>query len=121
VIAWSRDGKSLALGPGVSDVETGRRTATYRVDGFLYAQAWAPDGRRIAVWARTGTGLYTTTYDALSLIEASSGRRIATYDGGVSETAVEPPGGPSPMAWSPDGKHLLVVSRGVEVWRLGQG
>jgi WD40 repeat protein len=117
-LAWSRDGKSLALGSGVYDVETGRRMATYRVDGYLYGQAWTPDGRRIAVWVRTGTGLYATKYDVISLVEASSGRQIAIYNGGESDPEVGPVGRPSPMAWSPDGKHLLVVRRGVEVWRL---
>jgi WD40 repeat protein len=121
VIAWSRDGKSLTLGTAVYDVETGRRTATYMVEGYIYAQAWAPDGRRIAVWARTGTGLFTTKYDVISIIEASSGRRLAMYDGGESNLAVGPLGGPSRLAWSLDGKQLLVVRKGVEVWRLGQG
>jgi WD40 repeat protein len=122
VLAWSRDGMSLALGGGVTDVATGRRTASYRPEGFLLAQAWAPDGRRIAVWFRTGTGLYSTKYDVIAVIEASSGRQIAIYNGGVSETPVESFPGPSPMAWSPDGKHLLVVRSGeVEVWQVGQG
>jgi hypothetical protein len=66
--------------------------------------------------------LYATKYDVISLIEVSSGRQIAIYNDGVSETPVEPFPGPSPMAWSPDGKHLLVVRSGaVEVWPVGQG
>jgi hypothetical protein len=121
VLAWSRDGMSLALGGGITDVATGRRTAAYRAEGYLYAQAWAPDGSRIAVWFRTGTGLYSTKYDVIAVIEASSGRQIAIYNGGVSETPVESFPGPSSMAWSPDGKNLLVVRRDVEIWRLGRG
>lgn len=121
VVAWSRDGKSLALGTTVADVATGRRTATYTAEGYLYAQAWAPDGKHIAAWDRTGTGLYATKYDAISIIDTSSGRRIATYNGGKTETAVTPPGGQPLMAWSPDGKRLLVVRQSVEVWALGQG
>jgi WD40 repeat protein len=120
-LAWSRDGHSLALGSGVYDVETGLRTATFQVDGYLYGQAWAPDRRRIAVWFRTGTGLYATKYDVIALVEAASGRQIAIYNGGESDPEVGLVGRPSPMAWSPDGTHLLVVRRDVEVWRLGQG
>jgi WD40 repeat protein len=121
VLAWSRDGQSLALGTGVYALETGRRSASYTAKGYLYAQAWAPDGRRFAVWERTGVGLYATKYDVISIIEASSGRQIALYDGGVSDTSVGPVDGQSRMAWSPDGHHLLVVRRAVEVWRLGPG
>jgi len=123
VIAWSHDGKSIALGTSVYDVETGRRMATYTVDGYLYyAQAWSPDGSRIAVWTRTGAaGLYTTKYDVISIIEASSGRQIAKYDGGESDPTVGLLVGQSRMAWSPDGKKLLVVRKGVEIWRVGQG
>lgn len=119
VIAWSRDGRSLAMGTTAFAAATGQRTATYPVGGYLEALAWAPNGARIAVWVRTGTGLYSTKYDVIALTDVPSGRQIAIYNDGPNTLGVGPLGGQSRLAWSPDGKRLLVLRTGVEVWNLG--
>lgn len=98
VVAWSRDGQSLALGINIFEVETGRNTSTYPVGGYLEALAWTPDARRIAMWARTGTGLFSRKYDVISLVDVLSGRGTATYNDGESEAAGGQPAGQSRMA-----------------------
>jgi WD40 repeat protein len=121
VSAWSPDGRSLALGTKIYDVETGRRIMTYTVAGSLVSQAWSPNGKRLAVRSFLGIGLYTNHSSILSLRDASTGKQLAGYDQGTLAFGERMPSSPKKMAWSPDGKHLLILRDGIEIWRMEEG
>ncbi|HEX4716859.1 MAG TPA: WD40 repeat domain-containing protein [Ktedonobacteraceae bacterium] len=116
IIAWSLDGRSIALGTAIYDAETGRRGATYWLEGSLTSQGWSPNGKDLAVSTERGTGLYAPTYGTLSLIDASSGKQIAQYDEGQVDR-----GSFKKTTWSPSGKDFLVVRKGIEIWRADEG
>jgi WD40 repeat protein len=82
VLAWSPSGRSVALGTAIYDVAPGHREATYTVEGRVIAQAWSPNGARIAVRTFSRAGLYALTYGAIFIIDAASGKQIARYDEG---------------------------------------
>jgi hypothetical protein len=117
ILAWSPDAKSLAAGNALYDAATGRQQVTYTPSGALVTQAWSPDSKRLAVstYAATHPGLYTTKYSVLSLIDTATGRLITRYDQGDEQITL----GDRTLAWSPDGRELLVVRDGAEIWRMG--
>ncbi|QBD79814.1 hypothetical protein EPA93_29070 [Ktedonosporobacter rubrisoli] len=123
IVAWSLDERSLAVGNTIYDVQTGRRITDYRVAGRLIGQAWSPDGKRLAAsFFSAKTRPYGPVYGTISLIDASSGRQLAQYDEGQIDPTAEPivfvdAGGK--MAWSPNGKDILVVRREINIWRIG--
>ncbi len=92
-VVWLPDGKSIASGLDVYDVETGRNITTYHLDqGSLDAVAWSPNGKRIAVNsfseghrlpfldALFAVGSDTGGSETLFILNASDGRQLAKYD-----------------------------------------
>jgi WD40 repeat protein len=124
-VIWLPDGKSVALGLDVYDVETGNIITTYNLDqygGTPDAVAWSPDGKRIAGSSfRTGhfspffgtlLAASSDTYGSniLFILNTSDGRQTAKYDEGETK--------PENLVWSPDGKSLLILRSDIEVWRI---
>ncbi|MGZ3714056.1 MAG: hypothetical protein ACXVA4_01435 [Ktedonobacterales bacterium] len=113
---WSPNGKYLLQGNTLFDVETGNRIITYKLEGGVNSLAWSPDGTRVALddVVYSGHGFYTTSRSTLSVLDALSGRQIAKYGGG----GLFGSGGTSGnVAWSPDGKHVMVVGQKVDIWK----
>lgn len=109
-MAWLPNGTFLAVGTVIWDGETGRRVAASTVEGA--AQAWSPDGKHLAVYSVTRRGFFPLLYGTISIIDASSGRQIAQYDEG--EVGI----GGRNMAWSPNGKDLLVLNGQIVLWKM---
>lgn len=122
---WLPDGKSIASGLAVYDVETGKKLTTYSLDqygGTADSVAWSPDGRRIAASIyRDGhfspffgtllaAGSDTYGSNILFILDASNGRQVAKYDEGEDK--------PGNLVWSPDGNSILLVRSDIEVWRI---
>jgi hypothetical protein len=105
-LAWTNDGTRLvtlsAGGLSVYD-HRGRPVLTKRVAGAR-ALAIHPSGRRAAV---TVTGRGGTRVLALPLTEEGPPRPLVTGLGRVDG-----------IAWSPDGRRLLVASRDTDQWLL---
>ncbi len=125
-VAWLPDGKSIASGLAVYDVETGKRLAAYSLDGYggtADLVAWSPDGKLIAAssymnghfspFFGTLLAAVSDTYGSniLFILDASNGRQVAKYDEGEDK--------PGNLVWSPDGNSLLLVRSDIEVWRIG--
>src|SRR6266702_3650208 len=98
-VAWSPDGKRLAL--GYADGSGQIRNATtsgilYTVQshmGHVWAVAWSPDGKRLA---SAGSDHIVQVWDA------TSGERIFTYRGHSGTVEA--------VSWSPDGKRITSAS-----------
>jgi WD40 repeat protein len=111
-IVWSPDGKSIAIGPDVYDVETGHTVITYHIikQGIEDVISWLPDEKQVLVNSYHYWG-HGSGFNTLFVLEASNGRVKAKYDdlgGGLI---------------SPNGAYLLEVNEPlgtVEVWRIGQ-
>ncbi len=108
-VAFSPDGRTLAAGDdggdvGVSDVATGRRTATLAEGSPVESVAFSPDGRTLAV----GDGGDVGVWDVMT------GRRTATLAEGNTVNSV---------AFSPDGSILVAGdSLGkVSIWSAANG
>ncbi len=102
MLAWSPNGRSVALGTAIYDVATGHREATYTVDGRVIAQGWSPNGARIAVRTFSRAGFYALTYGAIFILDAASGKQIARYDEGeIDPTATGFVSGQK-LAWPPN-------------------
>jgi WD40 repeat protein len=115
-MAWSPDGKSLAVGTVIWDVETGNKVTEYTVEG-RFSLAWSPDGKRVAVASYTGGHYWVPTYGTLFVFDASSGEQMAKYDQGRFDIFVV---GMGNMAWSPNGKDLLVLNGRIDLWKMEQ-
>lgn len=117
ILAWSFDGRSIAVGTTVYDVQTGFQIAAYTVVGRLVEQAWSPDGKHIVASSFTRAGLYANTYGTIYIIDAASGKQVAKYSEGQIDPVVAAPVSSQAIAWSPNGKEILVLRKGVEIWR----
>jgi WD40 repeat protein len=106
-IAWSPNGRSIAIGTRVYDMQTGHIVTTYPVEEIVEALAWSPDGRRVAVSSYTGG--HWSLYSYLYMFDVSSGRQLAQYE--------ESGDGVKQLAWSPDGKYILRMKDNIEIWR----
>ena len=102
-LAWSRDGRSLAL-PGAAGkilvvrISDGRGRTVARIRGrSVTALTWSPDGTKLALRAPL---VHSSAGGALELVTLGAGR-VVLVPGGVT-------GGP---AWSPDGTNLLFSAR----------
>jgi WD40-like Beta Propeller Repeat len=133
----SRSGKIETL-----NVDSRRRVWARRAAGRPYALAWTDDGRRLVVLSAGGLSVYDgrgrrvltrRLAGARAMATHPSGRRAAvtvTGRGGTRVLAVPltADGRPRPlvtglggvhgMAWSPDGRRLLVASRDTDQWLL---
>jgi WD40 repeat protein len=102
-VAWSRDGRRLALSKkqmiDIWDVGVGKKTLSIlrEGEGQITNHSWAPDNLRLA---SAGSGLSITVHDA------TTGRMLVTLPGKL------------PLAWSPDGKRLAASGEGqiVKLW-----
>jgi len=83
-------------------------------DGILDA-SWSPDGKQVAVTSYTGGHYWVPTYGSLSVFDASSGERLAQYNQGRFDIRVK---GMDQMAWSPNGKYLLVLNGQIDIWSM---
>lgn len=112
-MAWSPDGRSVALGLDVYAIDSGRRLMSYQADGYrVMAVAWSPDGEHLAAATTApGTGLYAPATNTVYVLDSADGRQRLKHGAGGSRTGLN-------LAYSPDGRYLLVTTAGeVAVWR----
>jgi len=111
-VAWSPNGKLLALGYADGSVQV-RDAATGKIDfnvlghsSHVWALAWSPDGKRLASasWDHT-----------VQVWDASTGMSLLTYRG-HSDLVLA-------VAWSPDGKRIASSGSDdtVQVWDATSG
>jgi Tol biopolymer transport system component len=100
-LAWSRDGRRLAVAMSerrhgttirVLDVRSGRVLVRRKADTYLTAQAFAPDGRSL---------VYAEEQRTLILDVATS--RVRTLAGGTDEKVLREP------VWSPKGDRIAAI------------
>lgn len=116
LISWSPNGKYLALENEVYSVETGNRITAYPpAQGMVTSLAWSPDSTRMALVdsVKHGTG-FSSTSSTLYILDALSGRQRAGYAGGG---LFGNSGTSGKLAWSPDGKYVMVVGQQVDIWK----
>lgn len=116
-IAWSPDGRFLAHGTVVIDVETGSKVTAYPAQWNTFSLAWSPDGKRIAIAYYIGGRYWVPTYGKFSVFDALSGQELATYDQGRFDIIVA---GMGRMAWSPSGKYIMLLNGHIDIWRIDQ-
>src|SRR6266566_8106002 len=106
-VAWSPDGKHLALGEADGSVQVRNSTTgsiLYTVQGHMnhvWSLAWSPDGKRLASasWDRT-----------VQVWDANTGAHQLTYPGQTDLVLA--------VAWSPDGTRIATAGSDntVQVW-----
>jgi WD40 repeat protein len=143
-VAWSPDGKTVAVGSaGLFDPDTGRPVRPLDAGEGIFALAWSPDGQQVATAGIAGirlhqpaTGKRTYTLDTRdhnsqiwSLAWSPDGGRLALGSNSSRPLVVEAATGrhlPVPrasykLAWSPDGKLLAANGGGMSLWDAGSG
>lgn len=135
-LAWSPNGKYLAVGSGqlqIIDSTTGNVIRTFPASvalggngsgsplsahlplsggNMIYSAAWSPDGNLIAA------SLNGNAYgNSIVVWNVSNGQIIYTFRGQTSES------GPGSVSWSPDGKYIVSGSYAgnVQVWNAHTG
>ena len=111
MLAWSRDGKWLAIAGDDETVKIWQvgtdkvivnypHPSSFDIHETICALAWSPDGKRLASASPDGTFLLwnTTTWDLILALKREPG--------GASHQRPTPPGGGGTLAWSPDGRQL---------------
>ncbi|HTU18342.1 MAG TPA: protein kinase [Gemmataceae bacterium] len=108
-LAWSPDGKSIAIGFSDKSVrlwDVASRKETHKLEGHdspeVRGLAWSPDGKRLLTAARP---LNRQGY--FHVWDATSGKRLGRFAAG------EDFGPNASVAWSPDGKQVAVDQQGV--------
>ncbi len=110
-VAWSPDGKRLAIG-GTGDVEvfdadTGANIVYYgHHGGIVHAIAWSPNGKYIAIGASDTT---------VQVWDVTTGQNVYNFTGHAADVLT--------VAWSPDGKRIASGSGDgiVQVWDATTG
>ena len=105
-VAWSPDGKHLALGYAdgsvqVCDATNGKKDFTVQGhSSHVWALAWSPDGKRLASasWDHT-----------VQVWDAGTGTSLLTYRGHTDLVLA--------VTWSPDGTRIASVDDQVRVWQ----
>jgi serine/threonine protein kinase/WD40 repeat protein len=135
-LAWSPDGRVLALGTGLNpqavrlwDADSGRRVRNLQspVNEFAKALAWSADGRKVRAWghanrlwtweAAQGKLLHSTpiacqwpafSADGQRFAGIVDGKRVVVWDAdsGKEESRIDAPAAVWRLGWSPDGKLL---------------
>jgi WD40 repeat protein len=110
-VAWSPDGKQLAIGGTgntlILDARTGTEVANYGYkSGVVHNLAWSPNGQYLAVADTTGL---------VRVWSALTGQNIYAYQGHTSDVFA--------VAWSPDGQRIASASSDgtVQVWNALTG
>ncbi len=109
-LAWSPDGKTLAIGASASagssaqlwDVSSGRPVATLQgPSGQVYQMAWSPDGQLLAAGVDDNTARVWDTRNQ-RLVQTLQGTDIVIFC----------------VAWSPRGEHLAAGNSdgSVQIW-----
>ena len=114
-VAWSRDGKRLAVAMNerrhgttirVVDVRSGRVLARRKADTYLTAEAFAPDG----------ASLVYTEEERTLILDVATGRARTLAGGSDGKRLREP-------AWSPKGDRIAAVNEegGIELLAASDG
>ena len=105
-ILFSPDGRTMAIGSlnhnraGLVDVETGQKLTRVKfVSHSFNSVAFSPDGELLAICSFYAGSRIASE---VGLWNVGSGKRIASFEDDRSKS------GPNPMAFSPDGKLLVV-------------
>ncbi|WP_229075189.1 WD40 repeat domain-containing protein [Actinoplanes sp. DH11] len=113
----SPDGRTLASGDGILDITTGRRTPYPPVweNRHIAAQAWSPDGTRLAVISRPVDDAPYAAPQSLALLDVATGAVTALDD---SSPALDG----WTVAFSPDGTRIAYPSGGrIRIRTLASG
>jgi WD40 repeat protein len=112
-LAWSPDGRRLALGMGPSgrvsirDAVTGKEERSLEAGG--HALAWSPDGKHLAAAG--------TRDQPAAVWDMQSGKRLLTLREPQENPRFPRPSQITSLAWSPDGRRLLMAGdQSVTVW-----
>lgn len=140
LLAWSPDGKLLAIGTDRKTTEVwdadGTHKVTLKENSALCAVTWSPDNKLLAtawddntvkVWRGDGTQEANIQYDGRMAAWSPDGKLLATASvntakvwgaDGTFKAALKHNGKVSSMSWSPDGKLLATGSddKTVQVW-----
>ena len=129
---WSPDGRKIAfqrlLVRGEGDKIVGFDFDVYVInadgseernltgDALSERPIWSPDGRKIAFWSGPdGTGgIYVMNADG-------SERRTLADSGARLRHQACPTAAANPLAWSPDGRKMLLLRRSVDQGRNDRG
>ena len=127
-MAWSPDGQQIAFtqsfGPrfgalSVLDVASGRRTRLgVGIGSSVGTPTWSPDGKIVALSALAPySTLYREGVNRIMLFPVAGGRQRVQIAPEHWSFGVRANDGP---VWSPDGKHMALVSKG-SLWLLPVG
>jgi len=100
------DGKLLFLDSAVIDADTGRTLKTLPLGALPTLAAFAPDSERILVAGAAGGG-DASTRTSPAIWDAKTGSKLRT----LSVTNGELAQFDSALAWSPDGRSVLVIGK----------